>query len=130
MLLGVDYYPEQWPASLLEADLQRIVEMGADAIRIGEFAWHLVESREGVYDFSFFDHVIEKAKEKGLKVVYGTPTATFPAWVASGYPKVLSVDAQGQVRAFGGRRQYCYNARDYWRLTEAMVEKLDRKSVV
>ena len=26
---------------------------------------------EGQYDFSFFDHVISKAKEKGLHVIYG-----------------------------------------------------------
>lgn len=30
----------------------------------------------GQYDFSFFDHVISKAKEKGLHVILGTPTAT------------------------------------------------------
>lgn len=124
MLLGVDYYPEQWPKDMLEADLDRIVAMGAQAIRIGEFAWHLVETSEGSFDFSFFDHVIARAKARGLKVVYGTPTATFPAWLATRYPEILSVDAQGQRRAFGGRRQYCYNARDYWRLSERMVAKL------
>ncbi len=124
MLLGVDYYPEQWPKEMLESDLDRIVEMGASAIRIGEFAWHLIESQEGHFDFSFFDHVIARAVARGLKVVYGTPTATFPAWVAHRYPKVLSIDELGHPRAFGGRRQYCYNSRDYWRLTEIMVEKL------
>ena len=28
MLLGVDYYPEQWDPALMEADLDAIREMG------------------------------------------------------------------------------------------------------
>lgn len=54
MLLGVDYYPEQWAPSCMEADMDRIVELGCNVIRIGEFAWHRMEPQEGAYDFSFF----------------------------------------------------------------------------
>ena len=82
MWLGVDYYPEQWDASLLEEDLNNICELGCNVIRIAEFAWHLMEKEEGQYDFSFFDHVIERAKAHGLSIVMGTPTATIPAWLA------------------------------------------------
>ena len=64
MLLGVDYYPEQWDESLLDADLDTIVELGCNVIRIAEFSWHLMEKREGEYDFSFFDNVIARAKER------------------------------------------------------------------
>lgn len=124
MLLGVDYYPEQWPIELLEEDLQRIVKMGAKAIRIGEFAWHLIESVPGEFNFTYFDEVIKKAEAHGLKVVYGTPTATFPAWLAKQYPDILSMDIQGNRRSFGGRRQYCYNSRTYWEYSERMVSKL------
>ncbi|MCK8060070.1 MULTISPECIES: beta-galactosidase [unclassified Fusibacter] len=124
MKLGVDYYPEHWPIELLEEDLSRIVDLGATTIRIGEFAWHMIEPVEGTFDFSYFDKVIEKAKQKGLDIVYGTPTATFPAWLAKKYPKVLSKDEHGQTRVFGGRRQYCYNSDDYLRLSLNMVENL------
>ena len=34
MLLGVDYYPEQWDPALMEADLDAIREMGGNTIRI------------------------------------------------------------------------------------------------
>ena len=73
MFLGVDYYPEQWDAKMLDEDLDTIVELGSNVIRIAEFSWHLMEKTEGNYDFSFFDHVIERAKAKGLKVIMGTP---------------------------------------------------------
>ena len=78
MLLGVDYYPEQWDPSLMDADLDRIRELGSNVIRIGEFAWHRMEREEGRYDFSFFDGVIAKAKTRGLSVIFGTPTAAPP----------------------------------------------------
>ena len=82
MWLGVDYYPEQWDPSLLETDLDRIVELGCNIIRIAEFSWHLMEKSEGSYDFRFFVWVIVKAKERGLKFLMGTPNATIHAWLA------------------------------------------------
>jgi len=72
----VDYYPEQWDISMIDEDMDNIVELGCNVIRIAEFAWHIMEKTEGQYDFSFFDHVISKAKEKGLHVILGPPTAT------------------------------------------------------
>lgn len=97
MLLGVDYYPEQWDKNLLEQDLDTIVELGCNVIRIAEFSWHLMEKEKGCYDFSFFDNVIEKAKERGLKVIMGTPTATIPAWLAKKHPSILS-EFEGEKR--------------------------------
>lgn len=81
MLLGVDYYPEQWDTSLMEADMDRILELGCNVIRIGEFAWHRMEKQEGQFDFSYFDGVIAMAKQKGLQVIFGTPHG-YPAGLA------------------------------------------------
>ena len=67
MYLGVDYYPEHWNEDMLEEDLNNIVELGSNVIRIGEFAWHMMEKEEGLFDFSYFDHVINEAKEKRIK---------------------------------------------------------------
>ncbi|HAS72988.1 MAG TPA: beta-galactosidase, partial [Clostridiales bacterium UBA8960] len=124
MILGVDYYPEHWPIEMLAEDIERIVKMGANTVRIGEFAWHLMEPVEGEFDFSFFDSIIEALKKSGLSVIFGTPTATFPAWFAKKYPNVIAVNGIGVSHAFGGRRLYCYNAPEYLRLTERIVTKL------
>ena len=124
MLFGVDYYPEQWPEEWLEQDLTAIRELGADTIRIGEFAWHRMEPRDGEFDFSYFDHVIERAKAHGLSVIFGTPTATMPAWLAQRHPDVLSVFEDGTPRAFGGRRQYCFNSDTYRQYSQRIVRQL------
>lgn len=124
MYLGVDYYPEQWDINMIDTDLDTIKELGCNVIRIGEFAWHLMEKTEGNYDFSFFDMVIEKAKKKDLKVIFGTPTATMPAWLAKKHPDTLSEFENGQKRTFGGRHVYCFNSKIYWDYSEKIIRKL------
>ena len=113
MLLGVDYYPEQWDPSMLEADMDRILELGCNVIRIGEFAWHRMEPEEGRFDFSYFDAVIAMAREKGLQVIFGTPTAAPPAWLIRKHPDILSQFDNGAPRAFGGRHVACYSSVPY-----------------
>ena len=135
MWLGVDYYPEQWDASLLEQDLDTIVELGCNVIRIAEFSWHLMEKQEGQYDFSFFDRVIGKAKERNLKVIMGTPTATIPAWLAKKHPDILSEFEGGKKRAFGGRHVYCFNSPHMYAYSEKIIRELvehykDEESIV
>lgn len=135
MYLGVDYYPEQWDPSLLEEDLDNICELGCNAIRIAEFGWHLMEPAEGQYDFSFFDHVIERAKARGLSIVMGTPTATIPAWLAKKHPDILSEFEDGTKRVFGGRHVYCFNSPTLYRYAEGVIRAMaehykDEKAIV
>lgn len=124
MWLGVDYYPEQWDISMMEEDLNNICELGCNVIRIAEFAWHLMEKKEGQYDFSFFDQVIEKAKAHGLRIIMGTPTATIPAWLANKYPDILSEFEDGSKRVFGGRHVYCFNSKEMYTYSERIIRAL------
>ncbi|WP_079506552.1 beta-galactosidase [Mesobacillus jeotgali] len=124
MYLGVDYYPEHWPKEMMKQDIQGIKGLGANMVRIGEFAWHLMEKEEGQFDFSFFDEVISELKKEGFSVMFGTPTATFPAWLADKYPDILSEDENGHVRVFGGRRQYCFNSDVYRKYSAQITQKL------
>lgn len=124
MWLGVDYYPEQWPVEMMDADMDTICELGCNVIRIAEFSWHLMEKTEGQYDFSFFDMVIEKAKQHGLKVIMGTPTATIPAWLAKKHPEILSEFEDGTKRSFGGRHVYCFNSPHMYEYSEKIIRAL------
>lgn len=124
MWLGVDYYPEQWNESMMDSDLDNIVELGSNVIRIAEFAWHLMEKKEGEFDFSFFDRVIQKAKEKNLKVIMGTPTATIPAWLAYKHPDIISEFENGKKRVFGGRHVYCFNSPRMYEYSEKIIRAM------
>ena len=124
MFLGVDYYPEQWSPSMLEGDLDNICELGCSTIRIAEFCWHLMEKTEGQFDFSFFDHVIARAKARGLSIVMGTPTATIPAWLAKKHPEILSEFEDSTKRVFGGRHVYCFNSEAMYTYSERIIRAM------
>lgn len=124
MTAGVCYYPEHWKRELWEDDLNRMIAAGISVIRVGEFCWSIFEPSEGVYDFELFDSFLELCKKKGIKVIFGTPTATPPAWLTKKYPEVLNRDSKGIVYNHGGRRHYNYNSEIYQKLSSNIVEKL------
>lgn len=122
--LGVCYYPEHWPEEEWEDDLKRMLENGIQTVRIGEFAWNLIEPREGVYDYSFFGRFLDLAERVGMQVIFCTPTATPPAWLTQKYPEVLNATMEGVVYQHGFRRHYNYNSPKYQELTRRIVGKL------
>ena len=121
--VGVCYYPEHWKKELWADDLCRMLANGIGTVRIGEFAWNLVEKSEGVFDYAFFDEFLDLCLEKGMKVIFGTPTATPPAWLTEKYPEVLNGREDGALFRHGGRRHYNYNSPVYLEKCRIIVEK-------
>lgn len=109
MRFGAAYYPEYWPRERWSVDAQLMQEAGFDTVRIGEFAWRVFEPEEGTYDFALFDEAIEVLGQHGIQVVLCTPTASVPAWVETHYPEVNVINAAGQRRSWGSRKNWCYN---------------------
>lgn len=133
--LGVDYYPEQWGMELVDDDLDNIVELGANLIRIGDFAWDVFEPEEGKYDFTFFDEVIEKAKKHGLKILMCVPGATVPSWLYRKHLEIMNEDEKGYRQPFGARRGHCYGNDIYLEKVYALAAKMaehykDEESIV
>lgn len=124
LTLGVCYYPEHWKEELWEDDLKRMLEHGIETVRIAEFAWSKIERTEGKFDYSFFDRFLELAHRKGVKVIFGTPTATPPAWLTEKYPEVLNATMDGVLYRHGARRHYNYNSKVYQELSRRIVEKV------
>ena len=129
--LGVDYYPDQWDQSLMASDLRAIKnDLGCSIIRVGEFMWHTIEPRDGVFNFTLLDAVLDGADAVGLAVMLGTPTATMPAWLYTAHPEVANVmpDSEaghaGAVAGFGGRRQYSFNSPTYLAFATRVVSQL------
>lgn len=123
MTMGACYYPEHWDEALWESDLDRMLDTGITVIRIAEFAWSIVEPQEGEFTFEFFDRFLDLCEKKGMKVIFGTPTATPPAWLTEKYPEVLNASKDGILYRHGGRKHYNYNSPVYQRLSARIVEK-------
>ncbi len=121
MQLGVAYYPEQWEPSRWATDARLMIEAGLTIVRIGEFAWSVLEPEPGRYCWDWLDEAIAVLHTAGLGVIVGTPTAAPPAWLAADNPAVLPVRADGRLAQFGGRRHYCPSSPVYRAACAAIV---------
>lgn len=126
-MLGVCYYPEQWPEALWEEDAKRMAALGLTYVRIGEFSWSAIEPHPGQFRWEWLDRIMGILDGQKLKVVLGTPTATPPKWLIDRHPDCLAHDAKGQPRRFGSRRHYCFSSGVYRnesaRITEAFAKR-------
>jgi len=102
IMVGVAWYPEQWPESRWEEDLQLMEAAHLKVVRIAEFAWSRMEPSEGHYDFDWLERAIALAAKHHIVSVVGTPTATPPAWLTQKYPDTLRVETDGQRPSVSG----------------------------
>ena len=133
-MLGVCYYPEHWPKEMWANDAKRMAELGLRYVRIGEFAWSVIEPDPGRFDWGWLDKAVETLGSAGLKIVMGTPTATPPKWLIDRFPEVLAHDDEGRPRRFGSRRHYCFSSERYReesrRISEAVAARYGRHDAV
>lgn len=105
-LVGAPHYPEHVDESYWERDAERMALAGFNVVRMGEFAWHIFEPREGVFDFDLFDRAIEGLGRHGIRTIMCTPTATPPRWLTVKHPEILRTDVNGRAMSHGSR-QHC-----------------------
>jgi beta-galactosidase len=103
---GVDYYPEHWQETRWETDARLMQEAGFNVVRLAEFAWALLEPRDGEFDFDWLDRAIHVLTARGMKIVLGTPSAAPPPWLWQKLPDSVLVDENGTPREYGSRREY------------------------
>src|SRR5437870_7592179 len=124
VLVGVDYYPEQWPRARWPIDAKLMADAGVRVVRVGEFAWSEFEPAPGRYAFAWLDDALQLLRQHDISVVLGTPTATPPAWLIQRHPEILPVDPDGVRVGFGGRRHYCPTRAVYRRYAGEIVTSL------
>lgn len=103
ILFGAAYYLEYMPYERMEKDFDLMKQAGINVIRIAESTWSTLEPKDGIFDFSYIDPVLDMAKKKDIKVIIGTPTYAIPAWLAKKDENVLVMTKHG--RASYGPRQ-------------------------
>jgi beta-galactosidase len=127
MQIGVYYYPEQWPESQWERDLQNIKQLGFEFTHFTDFAWTYLQPQEGVYDFTWLDKAIAIAEKQGLKIILCTPTAAAPVWLGEKYPEIYLDDENGVRRKYGNRADHSIANKVYQKYAFAMAAALAKK---
>jgi len=120
---GGDYNPEQWPKEVWDEDMRLFKLAGIDVATINVFSWASLQPDEETYRFEQLDEIVDLLHRNGIRIVLGTGTAMYPAWMATRHPDVLSVDFAGRKRKYGMRHNNCPTS-PTWRL---YAERLSRK---
>ncbi len=125
-LHGADYNPEQWlpDKTVWDEDMRLFSLAGMNEMSVGIFAWSKLEPREGEYDFSWLDEVMDRISAQGGKVFLATPSGARPHWLADKYPDVLRVARDGVRNGFGQRHNHCPTSENYRRAVSNINEKL------
>ena len=122
--MGTAWYPEQWPESRWEKDLELMEAANIKVVRIAEFAWSRMEPSEGHYDFDWLERAISLAAKHHIVSVVGTPTATPPAWLTQKYPDVLRVEENGRPVTHGNRAHGSVTSPHYRVFCRQIAEKM------
>lgn len=125
-LHGADYNPEQWlhDKSIWDEDMRLLKLANCNELTVGIFSWAKLEPREGEYDFSFLDEVIDRIGKAGGKVILSTPSGARPRWLAEAYPEVLRVRPDGVREHFKARHNHCLTSPVYRQKVAAINRKL------
>lgn len=103
MILGTQYYRppnprhEDW-----EGDLEMIRAHGIELIRTWMY-WSRVNPREGVWTWEEYDHLLNLAAERGLKVLIQLMCDAPPYWFEQKHPETRYLDVNGQRVAFSAK---------------------------
>ncbi|GAA1697778.1 beta-galactosidase [Microbacterium sediminicola] len=124
---GGDYNPEQWPRETWREDVVLMRQAGVNLVSVGIFSWALLETSEGVFDFSWLDEVIDLLHENGISVDLGTPTASPPAWFFAQHPDTRFVMRDGTVMGFGARGMASHSAPAYQEASVRIATELARR---
>ena len=124
ILLGANYYPEDWDEDLIDSDIKKMKECHFNVVRIAEFAWKKMEPSEGEYSFTWLHKIVDKMREGGIGVILGTPTATPPSWLYKKHPDMATVSPSGVRTSHGGRRHCCSSHPVYQEYSRKIVTKM------
>jgi beta-galactosidase len=127
LLMGADWYPEQWPEARWETDLRMMEAAHLNVARIAEFAWSRMEPSEGNFDFDWLERVIRLAEKHRVTIVLGTPTAAPPAWLTQKYPDTLRVEADGRRATHGNRAHGSVTSQRYREFCRRIAEEMAKR---
>ena len=128
-LHGGDYNPEQWidTKEIWDEDMRLMKLANCNEMSVGIFSWSTLEPREGEYDFSFLEEILDKIHAAGGKAFLATPSGARPHWMADKYPEVLRVSQDGHRNRFGRRHNHCYTSPYYRQKTYEINRLLSQK---
>jgi beta-galactosidase len=124
VLYGASYYQEYMPYERLEQDVKMMQDAGITVVRLSESAWGCWEPQDSVFEFAWMDRIMERLHKANIKVIFGTPTYSIPAWLYHKHPEIL-LTKLGQIKgSYGPRQNMDITHPSYLFYAERIIRKL------
>lgn len=98
LYVGVNYHPhDDKNIEKIKTDIELMKNAGFNVVRMGHLAWDSYEPAEGVFDFAWFDEVMDLMNDAGIKVILDIAIRPAPLWLHHKYPSISITDEKGDV---------------------------------
>lgn len=102
MFFGAQYYRPPFPAKCdWEADIRHMKSLNFNVIKLWA-VWNWIERRQGEFDFSDLDEIVDLCEKYGLKVIINTIPEGAPPFTRVFYPDARYCKADGTVLDYSG----------------------------
>lgn len=99
LYVGANYHPhDDKNIEKIKSDIQLMKAAGFKSVRMGHLAWDSYEPSEGVFDFEWFDQVMDEMNKAGIKVILDIAIHPAPIWLHKKFPSIDVVDSNGDVQ--------------------------------
>ncbi|MBN2012225.1 beta-galactosidase [candidate division KSB1 bacterium] len=99
LYIGANYHPhDDKNPDKIQHDIDLMKDAGFNVVRMGHLAWDSYEPSEGEFDFEWFDEVMDKMHEAGIKVILDIAIRPAPLWLHHKYPSISITDENGNVQ--------------------------------
>lgn len=103
LFVGTCYQPIDRSPAQIQSDIVLMKKAGFNIVRMGDLSWDSFEPRQGVFEFAWFDSVMDQMQANGIKVILDIPGSIAPIWLHRKYPGV-DIIAQNGTRLPPARR--------------------------
>jgi beta-galactosidase len=99
LYVGANYHPhDDKNLEKIRTDIQLMKGAGFTSVRMGHLAWDSYEPSNGVFDFEWFDQVMDEMNKAGIKVILDIAIHPAPIWLHKKFPSIDVVDSNGDVQ--------------------------------
>ena len=124
LYIGAAYYPEMWPESEIDRDIEKMKTLRLNCMRVGEFAWGKMEPSEGEFCFEWLKQAVDKLYAAGIYTIMCTPTCTPPRWMLDKYEEMRSMNSEGCREEVSSRCHPCKTSGKMREKNAIIVEEL------
>jgi len=95
LFVGTCYQPIDRSPEQIVRDISIMKHAGFNVVRMGDLSWDSFEPRQGEFDLTWFDKILDQMQAAGIRVILDIPGAPAPIWMHRKYPGVDLVSQNG-----------------------------------